>query len=138
MKHFGSILEFTEQRNKELLETYKNYLDRHYLYVMPEIHKMVAESPFSRFWVSEERASIVVSAMLAGKPLPRMNKNKLEMFKEIFTRFLQLKKIFPKRSVYDLVFDIVNQPAPKFYMTPRTVGEYINRIKNCRNGKFKS
>lgn len=105
---------------------------------MPEIHKMVAESPSSRFWVSEERASIVVSAMLAGKPLPRMNKNKLEMFKEIFTRFLQLKKIFPKRSVYDLVFDIVNQPAPKFYMTPRTVGEYINRIKNCRNGKFKS
>lgn len=138
MKHFGSILEFTEQRNKELLETYKNYLDRHYLYVMPEIHKMVAESPSSRFWVSEERASIVVSAMLAGKALPRMNKNKLEMFKEIFTRFLQLKKIFPKRSVYDLVFDIVNQPAPKFYMTPRTVGEYINRIKNCRNGKFKS
>lgn len=138
MKHFGSILEFTEQRNKELLETYKNYLDRHYLYVMPEIHKMVAESPASRFWVSEERASIVVSAMLAGKPLPRMNKNKLEMFKEIFTRFLQLRKIFPKRSVYDLVFDIVNQPAPKFYMTPRTVGEYINRIKNCRNGKFKS
>lgn len=98
--------------------------------VMPEIFELVAESPASRFWVSEERAAIVIAAMEAGKPLTRMRRNKREMFEEIYRRYLIERKNNPRKSVYDLVTRIVNQPAPKFYLTPRTVGEFIYRIKN--------
>lgn len=97
---------------------------------MPEIFELVAESPASRFWVSEERAAIVIAAMEAGKPLTRMRRNKREMFEEIYRRYLIERKNNPRKSVYDLVTRIVNQPAPKFYLTPRTVGEFIYRIKN--------
>lgn len=98
--------------------------------VMPEIFELVAESPASRFWVSEERAAIVIAAMEAGKPLTRMRRNKREMFEEIYRRYLIERKNNPRKSVYELVTRIVNQPAPKFYLTPRTVGEFIYRIKN--------
>lgn len=98
--------------------------------VMPEIFELVAESPASRFWVSEERAAIVIAAMEAGKPLTRMRRNKREMFEEIYRRYLIEREKNPKKSVYELVTRIVNQPAPKFYLTPRTVGEFIYRIKN--------
>ena len=130
MKYFGSILDFTEERNKELIRVYgEKFAEADYI-VMPEIFEKVANSPCSRFWVSEERAAIVISTMLAKKPLPNMRKNKREMFEEIFRRFLILREKYPEKSIYSLSIMVVYQPAPKFYMTPRTVGELIYRIKN--------
>lgn len=130
MKHFGSIMDFTRQRNEDLMRAFREQLALARFIVMPEIFELVAESPASRFWVSEERAAIVIAAMEAGKPLTRMRRNKREMFEEIYRRYLIERKNNPRKSVYDLVTRIVNQPAPKFYLTPRTVGEFIYRIKN--------
>ena len=130
MKYFGSILDFTIERNNDLLRAFREQLALARYIVMPEIFELVAESPASRFWVSEERATIVISAMIAGKPLPRMRPTKREMFNEIYTRFLIERKKFPSKTIYELVSAIVIQPAPKFYLTPRTVGELIYRIKN--------
>lgn len=130
MKYFGCILDFTRQRNADLLRAFRRQLALSDFIVMPDIFQLVAESPASRFWVSEERAAIVIAAMLAGKPLPHMRRNKREMFDEIFRRFLIERKANPNKSIYELVAKIVNQPAPKFYLTSRTVGEFIYRIKN--------
>ncbi len=130
MKYFGSILDFTKERNADLMRVYRQKLAEASMIVMPAIFELVAESPASRFWVSEERAAIVVSAMVAGKPMPRMRSNKREMFNEIYRRYLVMRNDYPDKSVYELVTKIVNQPAPKFYLTPRTVGEFIYRIKN--------
>lgn len=130
MKYFGSILEFTRERNEDLMRVYREKLSEASIIVMPVIFELVAQSPSSRFWVSEERAAIVISAMAAGRPIPRMRKNKREMFEEIFRRFVVMHEQQPDKSVYELVALIVNQPAPKFYLTARTVGEFIYRIKN--------
>ena len=130
MKYFGSILDFTKQRNADLMRVYRDRLAEASIIVMPVIFQLVADSPASRFWVSEERAAIVISAMAAGKPMPRMRSNKREMFTEIYRRYLVMREDYPDKSVYELVTKIVNQPAPKFYLTPRTVGEFIYRIKN--------
>lgn len=130
MKYFGSILDFTKQRNADLMRVYRDRLAEASIIVIPVIFQLVADSPASRFWVSEERAAIVISAMAAGKPMPRMRSNKREMFEEIYRRYLLMRKDYPDKSVYELVTKIVNQPAPKFYLTPRTVGEFIYRIKN--------
>lgn len=130
MKYYGSILDFTEERNQELLRVYHEQLSAAGYIIMPQIFELVANSPCSRFWVSEERAAIVISSMLAKKPLPNMRQNKREMFEEIFRRFLELRRQHPDKSIYELAISVVHQPAPRFYMTPRTVGELIYRIKN--------
>lgn len=130
MKYYGSILDFTQERNQELMRVYQEKLSKAGYIVMPKIFEQVANSPCSRFWVSEERAAIVISTLLAGKVVPNMRKNKREMFDEIFRRFLIVREQYPEKSIYALAIMVVNQPAPKFYMTPRTVGELIYRIKN--------
>ena len=130
MKYYGSILDFTEERNQELMRVYQEKLSKAGYIVMPKIFEQVANSPCSRFWVSEERAAIVISTLLAGKVVPNMRRNKREMFDEIFRRFLIVREQYPEKSIYALAIMVVNQPAPKFYMTPRTVGELIYRIKN--------
>lgn len=129
-KYFGSIMDFTQERNDDIMRAYRVQLAKANYIVMPEIFRLVAESPASRFWVSEERAAVEVSRMLVGKPFSRMRANKREMFEEIYHRFLLLREKHPDKSVYELVSKVVRQPAPKFYLTPRTVGEFIYRIRN--------
>lgn len=129
-KYFGSIMDFTQERNDDIMRAYRVQLAKANYIVMPEIFRLVAESPASRFWVSEERAAVEVSRMLVGKPFSRMRANKREMFEEIYRRFLLLREKHPDKSVYELVSKVVRQPAPKFYLTPRTVGEFIYRIRN--------
>lgn len=129
-KHFGSIMDFTRERNDDLMRAYREQLALANYIIMPEIFEKVAESPAKRFWVSEERAAVEVSRMLVGKPFSRMRQNKREMFEEIFRRYIALRDLHPDKSLFVLVSDIVRQPAPKFYLTPRTVGEFIYCIKN--------
>lgn len=123
-------LDFTHQRNADLMRAFRHHLSEVDRIFMEDIFYLVAESPASRFWVSEERAAIVISAMVAGRRLPKMRPNKKEMFEEILRRYLIAKELNPDRSLSSLVAEIVHQPAPKFYLTPRTVGEFIYRIKN--------
>lgn len=130
MKYYGCILDFTDERNSELIRVFREKLASANYIIMPDIFEQVANSPCKRFWVSEERAAIVISAMLSGKKLPNMRQNKREMFNEVFRRFVELQKEYPDASVYELSIKVVHQPAPRFYMTPRTVGELIYRIKN--------
>ena len=129
-KHFGSVMDFVHQRNDDLMRAYREQLAKTDYIVMSELLAKVANSPTKRFWVSEERAAVEVSRILAGKPFSRMRPNKREMFNEIFRRYMDLRKLNPDKSLFELVSIVVNQPAPKFYYTPRTVGEFIIRIKN--------
>lgn len=130
MKAFGSSVEFTRQRNADLMRVFRQKLAEADVIRMPDIFRQVAESPSSRFWVSEERAAIVIASIQAGRKLPAMTLNKREMFDEIYRRFSILRALYPQRSIIDLASEIVHQPAPKFYFTPRSVGEFIYRIRN--------
>lgn len=130
MKTFGSILDFTNARNADLIRAYREQLAKSKFVVATELFARVANSPSVRFWISEERATVVISAMLAGKQFPRMRPPKKEMFDEIFRRFILLRENKPDKSIQEIVAEVIEQPAPKFYLTPRTAGELIYRIKN--------
>lgn len=85
--------------------------------------------PSARFWVSEERAAIVIAAMMQGDKLERMRPNKREMFQEIFKRAMKLKQENPALTIYDLAFNVVRQPAPKFYLAPGYAKNIIFHVK---------
>ncbi len=96
-----------------------------------EISEIVVNMPCSRFWVSEERAMVIVAALIKGENiLHTMRPSKREMFTEIYSRVMALKKQRPGAPLLDLVAKVVNSPAPKFYMKPRCAMEIIYKIKN--------
>lgn len=129
MKYFGSTVDFTHQRNAEIMRVYRQKIVEADVIRMDDICRQVAESPSSRFWVSEERAAIVISAMEAGRALPCMTGSKREMFAEIFRRYKEMRPLYPDMTIKELAGIIVNQPAPKFYYTPRSVGQFISRMR---------
>lgn len=118
MKHHGSKFEYEEERNHDLMSVYHKLVSDSDLISLPQIYREVVNMPSARFWVSEERAAIVISAMAKGDELLSMRPTKREMFVEIYNRAMQIKKEFPSLSVYDIAFKVVRQPAPKFYITP--------------------
>jgi hypothetical protein len=130
MKYHGCILEFTDERNEELMRAFREAVRNSSFIDITEISEIIVNMPCSRFWVSEERAMVVVAALIKGKPvLDAMRPTKREMFQEIYNRVLALQKQFPKASMFELVLKAVNSPAPKFYMTPRSAMETIYKIK---------
>lgn len=131
MKHVGCILEFTKQRNEELMKAYKSAVVNCKRINLDDIAETIVKTPCSRFWVSEERANVVCMAIKQGKPiLENMRPTKREMFIDIFNRVNNHQEIFKKSSYFESVVHVVNSPAPKFYMRPRCAMEIIYKIKN--------
>lgn len=130
MKYFGSTVDFTRERNADIMRVFRQKIVEADVIRMDDICRAVAESPSCRFWVSEERAAIVISSMVSGRSLPCMTETKREMFAEIYRRYKELRPLHPEMTILELATVIVNQPAPKFYFTPRSVREFICRIRN--------
>lgn len=112
-------MEYAKERMDDLLTTYDRCIERAKFIRMNDIYAEVAKMPAKRFWVSDIRASLVVSALIRGEnPLKTMWKNKKEMYTEIYRRVKELAKSRPKLSVLELCSIVVMQPAPSFYLTP--------------------
>lgn len=129
MKNYGSTFEYEDKRNRELLKAYREETSNADFIRRDVILSKVVNRPASRFWVSEERAAIVMANMMRGDKLTGMRPLKREMFCEIFRRFLLLKKQMPQASVYRLASMVVNQPAPKFYLTPGSANVILSKIR---------
>lgn len=135
MKYHGSIIPYAHQRNSYLMKIYRQECSErnHILVTDEEFLNSIINHPCPRFWVSEERALVVISNLLDGVPvLDTMHPSKREMFQEIYKRVVALRKEHPDKRLYDIVFDVVNSPAPKFYLQPRSALQYIYKIKKSR------
>ena len=132
MKHRGCLSDFIPQRNLELMQAYRRACDSTQFIIQRKVCEVVANSPCSRFWVSEERAKAVVSDILKGRYiLDGMLPMKREMYIEIFRRSQALREDAP---LFDIVMLAVNSPSPKFYMTPDSVLQIVWII---RRGHYK-
>ncbi len=131
MKSFGQILSFTRQRNDALISAFRRHVAEAPYVRLKDIGLKVVNSPAPRFWVSEERAAAVISAIIRGKPvLQSMRPSKQEMFSEIHKRVMALKASHPEWPLCELVRVVVNSPAPKFYMEPSSALERLFKIRN--------
>jgi hypothetical protein len=131
MKSFGSILSFTRERNAALLKAYRSCIAEAHHIRLDEMGEKIVNSPSPRFWVSEERAAAVVSAIMRGKPvLETMRPSKREMFQEIHRRVIILRGQHPDWHLSELIYDVVNSPAPKFYMEASSALERLFKIRN--------
>ena len=129
MKPTGSHFEYEAMRDNNLMECYHELLTQASYVRMPEIYAKVVDMPAQRFWVSEERAAIVISSMMRGDKLEKMRPLKREMYNEIYRRAMALRDKHPKMPISQLVAQVLEQPAPKFYITPGSAKVLICKIR---------
>lgn len=131
MKKRGAVFEHTKERNDDLLSAYCQQLASCGEMRASEVFKKIVEMPSRRFWVSERRAAAVVAAIMRGNKLQNMGAMKKAMFEEIHRRVLALRERQPKAPLIDLCSQVVNQRAPKFYLTPGSAEVIICKARKA-------
>lgn len=129
MKHKGSAFEYKDDRDADLLEAYKRELASNSIISLAEIARRISQSPAKRFWVSEERALIVISEMERGIKLNITTKNKRDMFLELHRRYTLYKQEHPDMTMQEIVFRICNEPAPRWYLSPGSILVILYRAR---------
>lgn len=135
MRKTGSEFEFKKERDNAMVETFRRLVSQCAGIRIPELMQRVVTEPCARFWVSEERATIVVGAMLRGREVTRsMGSGKRRMFAEIFRRVSALRANDGGAPLVRLVRQVICSPAPEYYMSPRSAQNVIyNAIKGGRS-----
>lgn len=131
MKKKGNKCDFSSDRDAELRSVYREVMSTSEIISIGEASDRVAASPCSRFYVSEERAATVVSAIMRGvDALSGMNANKRRMFQEIHRRALSLIAARPRASLASVISEVIYSPAPEFYMSARYVRDRLTFLQN--------
>ena len=132
MKKKGTISQLKHERDDDLMRAYLQELSGRPHILLPDVLRAVVTSPSKRFWVTSERASIVVYNMMKGDRLEHMRPLKRKMFREIYRRVMKLKRNYPQLSISILTEQAVSQPAPEFYITWQSAKVIISRIRKHR------
>lgn len=130
MKCKGALAEYSRERADDLMRAYDKYISSCERISMPDVYRSIVNMPASRFWVSDKRAVIVVSAIINGSDiLNGMWSLKREMYSEIYNRVMALKAAEPDFSLAKLCRIVVMQPAPKFYISPGTAKAMVCKVR---------
>ncbi|MCH5234907.1 MAG: hypothetical protein J1E16_06405 [Muribaculaceae bacterium] len=118
MKKSNAKCEFASQRSQLLIKNFQESIARQSKISINKACKDAVAAPAPRFWVSEARATRIVSMIMKGeKVLDGMHLQKRKMYLEIYERVKAKKEANPELPLGDIVFDVVNSPAPSFYIT---------------------
>ena len=92
-----------------------------------EVIKHAVKSKAPRFYVTFENARRFVSLLSRKKKLPLINSNKLSMYKEIYRRYMKRVKECSERYKYIILEQIIEEPAPSFYLDENTFRGIVYR-----------
>lgn len=129
MKYKDSRCYFIQERDADLLSAYQKIIKVRYNIRLSEIEQKLAQSPSRRFWVSEDRAYIVILDMLKGKSLDNMIPTRKAMYQEIFRRFQIHKSNEPQLSNMEIIKRVCAEKAPSFYLTPQSIHVILSRVR---------
>lgn len=131
MRKKNSKPEFSSQRSEFLLRNFRESLARQSKISIAKAFQDAVSAPAPRFWVSEARATRIISMLLKGDdPTEGMYLEKRKMYMEIFSRVKDIKEMNPEIPVGDIVFDVVNSTAPSSYVTPARAYHILKSDKN--------
>lgn len=133
MKKKGNVTGYAAARMADLVRAYKECAASASRIVTKDVCRHMAEMPSKRFWVSPIRASVVVSLLLRGNdPLKGMHPLRGEMYREIYRRVTALRNEHPTAQLRKLCAIAVRQPAPKFYLTPKSINVMMCNYKRSQ------
>lgn len=117
-------------------ESYKKLKKSKPFATLNEVIEYAVKSEAPRFYVTFENARRFISLLSRKKKLPIVNENKLEMYKEIYRRYIKQVKDSNKRYKYLILEKIIEEPAPSFYLEEETFRGIIYKTLRNRNKNF--
>lgn len=142
MRKKGNIFILSDKRDRDLLRAYNEQIQKHLnLYgrvIQTGLMEQVINSPASRYWVSSERACVVISKLEHGESISYMNPVKQRFYNSLYNEFIKYRQLHPEIQTRKHIIEIVVMlPAPCFAITPRVARNIIQRIRRkCQKEKI--
>lgn len=127
MKKKGNVCEYTQERDEALCREFRRCIGEAKFINLPEIFRKVASAPAGRYYVSEQRAFLVISQWKSSGRLQVNSPMRRRMFEDIAREAERRRRANSGMSLYDAIFETVNSPAPSFYLTPGSARTIIYR-----------
>ena len=123
-------MEYSRERSDDLMRAYDEYIASCGHIRMPDVYERIVKMPSRRFWVSDIRATLVVSAMMRNDARKeRMWPLRRKMYEEIYRRVTALRRERPWLTVSESCAIVVSGPAPEFYLTPGSAKMMVCRAR---------
>lgn len=130
MRHKGDSNTYISQRNDDLYEKYKDVIRHSEIIMSKEIFKRLVLMPAKRFYVSEERAGVIIRKMIKGEDLGKMKKETKQMYQDIFNIVKKMLCNDKENTLSKIISKALYNKAPSFYLTENSARVIISRIKN--------
>lgn len=95
-------------------DTMKKVSSANPFFTIDEVVRKARLTPAPRFFVTYENARRFVSLLVRKGEMPLLNENKLQMYKELYRRYMQ--RIQYGRNRFRILESIIEEPAPSFYL----------------------
>lgn len=109
----------TQQKFRALLQMWNNSSS-------DNIYEYLSRQPAPRFYVQAITAKMKCAQLIKGELLNTGHQT-IFMYTEIYKRYLAMREAGDKRPPLHLFEEIVQQPAPSFYMEPISIKFIIER-----------
>jgi hypothetical protein len=123
----------SRQRDEDLMRAYHQKMDEAMKsegrFNKMDIITRAVNSPASRYWISLERACLVIYKLKRGEPITGAKNNSRRLYESIYQKYLQAERQYPDTPVKHLIANIIEQPAPCFALTAQSASLLINKIR---------
>jgi hypothetical protein len=120
---------FRVEMSRALFASYLSVLRSGECETQFEAIDMARKSPAPHFFTSAQNCAKVVAKMLRGEPTGLKNPDKIRKFEELRARLEKYMEVNPeeveKYGLPTICEEIVNQPAPEFYICHNTAKQII-------------
>jgi len=123
------------RKRRDLYTLYKKGLEEGRFSSMRDAGRYICRQPAPCFYVSPEFASQLIGRIMANRSLADMNSSMRRMAARLYSDYKDylLKHPDTKKSRVSIMNELVEMPAPEFYMTGdavrRSLREEINETK---------
>lgn len=136
MKHKKNKGIYTDAFRNDLYRAYKETLDEHmkkdgYI-IFDKIVEDAIKKPAKRFWISEQQAYSAIKHLLDGQIPDKTLSSKKEMYLEIYSRTIAMRRKRPTLCLKDIVCAVCEQQSPKFYVTFKSARTILFNIIKCK------
>ena len=122
-------IELAEARNDDLLRAVREVVKNYDVESDYEAVVLAINSPAKRYWCTAGAAAKALWRLSKGDTLAEMRPTSRERYQSLYELYLRLREREDLRgkSIFYISCILVEQPAPKFFLTPKTAEKIYHR-----------
>ena len=119
-----------QMKRQDLYSIYRKGLVDGQFSSMRDAGLWICTQPAPHYYVSPEFASWLVGRIIAGQSLDDLNPSTQRMARQLYRNYEEYLRYHPdnKRSRVEIMNELVDQPAPEFYMTPDAIRRALRGV----------